>query len=54
MKAYCVKCWGKKEIKDPRSVTLKHGRCAILGTCRACGARLFRIGRLPAVSPEPA
>jgi hypothetical protein len=51
MEAYCVKCWGKKEIKDPRRITLKNGRTATLGTCNTCGARLFRIGWVPAISP---
>ena len=54
MKAYCVKCWGKKEMKDPRRITMKNGRRAILGTCHTCGTRLFRIGRVPAASPLPA
>ncbi|MCL0089615.1 DUF5679 domain-containing protein, partial [Dehalococcoidia bacterium] len=26
--AYCVKCRSKKEMKDPKSITMKNGRPA--------------------------
>jgi len=42
--AYCVKCKTKREIKDPRSVTMKTGRKATKGTCPVCGTTVFRIG----------
>jgi len=41
--AYCVRCKAKKEIKDPKNVTLKNGRKAVQGTCPTCGTKLFRI-----------
>lgn len=41
---YCVKCKAKREIKDPKSVTIKHGRPAVTGTCPECGTKIFRIG----------
>jgi len=37
--AYCVKCRSRREIKDPKSVTLKNGRPAIQGVCPVCGKR---------------
>lgn len=44
MKAYCVKCKAKKEIKNPTRVTLKNGRKATKGACPTCGTSVFRIG----------
>jgi hypothetical protein len=41
--AYCVKCREKREIKNPKSVTMKNGRNAIEGTCGVCGTKLFRM-----------
>lgn len=44
MEAYCVKCKSKKEIKNPKAVTLKNGRKATSGTCSKCSTKVFRIG----------
>jgi hypothetical protein len=44
--AYCFKCQQKREIKDPKQVTMKNGRPAIQGTCPVCGTKVFRIGKL--------
>jgi hypothetical protein len=43
VEAYCVKCREKREVKDPKEVTMKNGRHAIEGTCPVCGTRLFRM-----------
>jgi len=43
MQAYCVKCRAKKEMKEPKSITMKNGRPAIQGVCPACGTKMFRI-----------
>jgi len=44
---YCVKCKAKKEIKDPKEITMKGkggvNRKAVTGTCPACGTKMFRI-----------
>ena len=45
MQAYCVKCRGMREIKDPKTVTLKNGRPAVQGLCPQCGTKVFRIGK---------
>ncbi|MFC1935671.1 DUF5679 domain-containing protein [Chloroflexota bacterium] len=45
MDAYCFKCRAKREIRDPKSVTLKNGRPATQGACPVCGTKVFRIGR---------
>jgi len=45
MEAYCVKCKSKKEIKDPKAVSLKNGKPATSGTCPSCGTKMFRIGK---------
>jgi hypothetical protein len=38
--AYCVKCKTKREIKDPKEVTMKNGRHALKGTCPVCGTTI--------------
>ena len=45
MQAYCVKYRTKREIKDPRQITMKNGRPATQGTCPVCGTKVFRIGK---------
>jgi Zn finger protein HypA/HybF involved in hydrogenase expression len=42
--AYCVKCKAKREMKDPKTVTMKNGKKALKGTCPKCGTKMFRIG----------
>jgi hypothetical protein len=44
MKAYCVKCKATKEMKNPKSVTMKNNRKATQGACPTCGTKMFRIG----------
>ncbi|MEK7878965.1 MAG: DUF5679 domain-containing protein [candidate division NC10 bacterium] len=43
MEAYCVKCKGKKEMKDAQKVKMKNGRDAMKGRCPDCGTGLYRI-----------
>ena len=45
MEAYCVKCRAKKEMKDPKAITMKNGKPATQGTCPSCGTKMFRIGK---------
>lgn len=45
MEAYCVKCKSKREMKDPKPVTLKNGKPATKGTCPVCGTSMMRIGK---------
>ena len=45
MQAYCMKCRAKKEMKDPKAITMKNGKPAIQGTCSSCGTKMFRIGK---------
>jgi len=45
MDGYCVKCRTKREIKNPKSVTMKNGRPAIKGTCPTCKSKMYRIGK---------
>lgn len=42
--AYCVRCKAKREVKDPRKVTMKNGRAATKGTCPVDGGVLYRMG----------
>jgi predicted RNA-binding Zn-ribbon protein involved in translation (DUF1610 family) len=44
MQGYCVKCHRKREMKNPKQVTLKNRRKATKGTCPTCGTKIFRIG----------
>lgn len=41
---YCVKCKAKRDIKNPKKVTLKNGKPATKGECPKCGTKIFRIG----------
>jgi hypothetical protein len=43
VQAYCVKCREKRDIKDPKEVTMKNGRPALEGVCPVCGTKLFRM-----------
>ena len=43
MEAYCVKERTKREVKNPKEVTMKNGRKAIEGTCASCGSKLFKF-----------
>lgn len=44
IRAYCMKCRAKREMKNPVAITLKNGRPAIQGICPRCGTRMFRLG----------
>ena len=45
MQAYCVKCRTKREMRNPRAITMKNGRPANQGICPNCGTKIFRIGK---------
>ena len=45
MEGYCVKCKGKKEMKDAKAVTMKNGKPATKGSCPTCGTTMFKIGK---------
>ena len=44
---YCVKCKTKREMTDPKEVTMKgkggKTRMAMTGICGVCGTKMFRI-----------
>jgi len=40
---YCVKCKGKKEMKDAKEVKMKNGRPAMKGVCPDCGTGMYCI-----------
>jgi hypothetical protein len=40
-----MRCRTKREIKNPKSITLKNDRPATQGVCPVCGTKLFRIGK---------
>lgn len=42
-KGYCVKCKGKKDMKDEQKVTMKNGRLAAKGKCPDCGTGMYKI-----------
>ena len=44
MQAYCMKCKKKREMKNPKVVTMKNKRKATKGSCPVCGTHMFRIG----------
>ena len=43
MKAYCVGCHTKKEMKDPKIIILKNGRLAMMAICLTCGTTIWHI-----------
>ena len=45
MQAYCVKCKTKREMKNPKVITMKNGRPATQDICPVCGTKIFRIGK---------
>jgi hypothetical protein len=44
--SYCVKCRQKREIRNPKQVTLKNGRLAVQGVCPVCRTKVFRMGKI--------
>jgi DNA topoisomerase-1 len=48
MKAYCVKCKAKREMKNPEPVYTNKGAPTTKGICPECGTKLFRMGQTPA------
>lgn len=45
MEAYCLKCRERREMKDPKAITMKNGKPATEGTCPKCGTKMFKIGK---------
>lgn len=45
MEIHCLRCKGKTEANEVKSVTLKNGREAQQGVCSVCGAKVFRMGK---------
>ena len=45
MQAYCMKCRGKREMKNAKSITMRNGSPATQGICSVCGTKVFRIGK---------
>ena len=45
MEAYCLKCREKREMKDPKAITMKNGKPATEGSCPVCNTRMFKIGK---------
>ncbi len=43
MQGYCVKCRGKRDIRNEERIVMKNGRPAVKGTCPVCGTKMFRI-----------
>jgi len=48
LKAYCVKCREKREIKNPVADYNAAGAPVTKGTCPVCGTKVFRMGRTEA------
>ena len=43
MKAYCVKCKEKRDMKDSKKDQAKNGRWMMKGICPHCGTKMFRF-----------
>ncbi|MBW6465578.1 MAG: type I DNA topoisomerase [Brevefilum sp.] len=53
LKAYCVKCREKREIKDPVADYNKAGAPVTKGVCSHCGTKVFRMGATEAHAGLP-
>ena len=51
--AFCVKCRDRREIKEPRAVSLANGRSALQGACPVCATLLTRIVKAQEERPGP-
>ncbi len=45
MEAYPMKCRARREIKVPKSITMKNGKPATQGVYPTCGTKMFQIGK---------
>lgn len=45
MEAYCLKCRTKREMKNPKPITMKNGKPATEGSCPTCSTKMFKIGK---------
>jgi hypothetical protein len=43
MQAYCMKCRTKREMSNPKTITMKNGRPATQGVCPVCGTKMITI-----------
>ena len=41
----CYYFGAKKEMKNPKAVTMKNKKPATQGVCPSCGTKMFRIGK---------
>ena len=46
-----MKCHAKKDMRDPKSITMKYGKPTTQGTCLACGTKMLRTGKSQALVP---
>lgn len=44
MEGYCMKCKGKREMKDAAETVAKNGRPMFKGKCPDCGTTICKIG----------
>ena len=44
IEAYCMKCKGKKIMKDPKDGLTKNGKPIVKGVCPDCGTVICKIG----------
>lgn len=47
LQAYCMKCKGKKPLKDPSWGKTANGKSIAKGVCPDCGSTICRIGNPP-------
>ncbi|MGB6837879.1 MAG: DUF5679 domain-containing protein [Dehalococcoidia bacterium] len=45
MQAYCLKCRAKREMQNPKPITMKNGKPATTGACPVCRTTMYRIGK---------
>jgi DNA-directed RNA polymerase subunit RPC12/RpoP len=45
MKAYCIRCKNKVEMRNRKRWAMKNGRLAYSGRCAICGAKLHSFAK---------
>jgi hypothetical protein len=45
MEAYCLKCRTRREMTNPKAITMKNGKPATEGVCGTCSTKMFKIGK---------
>ena len=43
--AFCLKCGGNRDLRDPQQFTFESGTPGTIGKCSDCGETVMRVGK---------